>query len=70
MPRMKKDTPAKPTKNKGAQRPLADEVEAVVASLKRLATRKTRDGMARARYATASARAFAHPRWPNVDAGD
>ena len=38
--------PAKRTKP-GAPRPIEDEVESVVASLKRLATRGTRDGMAR-----------------------
>jgi 3-methyladenine DNA glycosylase AlkD/uncharacterized protein YdhG (YjbR/CyaY superfamily) len=46
---------AKP-RTKGAKRPLADAVEAVVATLKRLGTKRTRDGMAR--YAIPSEEAF------------
>ena len=56
MPPKKKIALAKPTKKKGARRPLEDEVEAVVASLKRLGTKQTRDGMAR--YGIPSDKAF------------
>ena len=54
----KKSSLAKPNK-KGARRPLAKEVEAAVASLKRLATKSTRDGMAR--YGLPSDKAFGVP---------
>ena len=46
MPPKKTSPPTKSIK-KGSQRPLADDVEAGVASLKQLATKQTRDGMAR-----------------------
>ena len=46
MPPQKTNSTSKPT-TQAAQRPPADDVEAVVASLKRLATKQTRDGMAR-----------------------
>ena len=55
MPPKKTGSSTKPTK-KSSQRPLADDVEAVVASLKRLATKRTRDGMAR--YGIPSDNAF------------
>ena len=58
MPSKKKTAPAKPTK-KRVQRPLNDEVAAIVASLKRLATKATRDGMAR--YGLPSDKAFGVP---------
>jgi len=50
-----KNTPVKPT-NKRAQRPPEDDVEVVVASLKRMGTKKVRDGMAR--FAIPSEKAF------------
>jgi 3-methyladenine DNA glycosylase AlkD len=56
----KKNAPAKPIrKEEGTQCPLDDEVEAVVASLKRLGTKRIRDGMAR--YGIPSDKAFGVP---------
>jgi len=55
MPSKSESAPAKPTK-KASQRPLKDEVEAVVASLKRSGKKSVRDGMAR--FAIPSERAF------------
>jgi len=55
MPPKRKIALAKPTKKK-TPRPLDDEVESVIASLKRSATKRTRDGMAR--YGLPSDKAF------------
>ena len=55
MPPKKTSSSAKPIKQV-APRPLTEEVEGVVASLKRLATKRTRDGMAR--YGIPSDKAF------------
>lgn len=55
MPPAKKDAPAR-QRSKGAKASRSDEVESVIASLKKLATQRTRDGMAR--FAIPSDKAF------------
>ena len=57
MPPKKKIAPANPSKESKA--PLGEDVESVVASLKLLATKATRDGMAR--YGLPSDKAFGVP---------